>query len=319
MPVDPQIAAVLDLLEKLDGTPMQGMSPVQARESFSALVVGGRAPQHVVRVRAVEDTVIPGPAGDLRVRVYRPEVDGALPTVVMLHGGGWVIGDLETHDNTARQLARDAGAVVVSVDYRLAPEARFPAAVEDAVAATRWAADRLADLGGGPALGIAGDSAGGNLAAVVTQLLRDDGGPRIDAQLLIYPAVDAAGDYPSRDENGTGYYLETPTMEWFMAQYVGPDADPGVVTDPRLSPLLAEDLHGLPPAVVVTAEYDPLRDEGEAYAAALTDAGVPVHLRRVDGMVHGFFDMAAVAPAADLAVRDACAQLSDLLRLEEDL
>ena len=171
MPVDPEIAGVLQLLAAVD-QPMHEMTPQQARDSFAALVVGGRPPEHVVPVRSVEDITVPGGDGDLAARVYRPEESGPLPTVVLFHGGGWVIGDLETHDNMARALARDSRAVVVSVDYRLAPEAPFPAAVEDALAATRWAAAHLDDLGGSAVLAVAGDSAGGNLAAVVAQEMR---------------------------------------------------------------------------------------------------------------------------------------------------
>ena len=304
MPVDPEIAGVLQLLAAA-GQPMHEMTPQQARESFAALVVGGRRPEHVIPVKSAEDLTVPGAAGDLPARVYRPEAAGPLPTVVLFHGGGWVIGDLETHDNTARAICRDARAVVVSVAYRLAPEAPFPAAVEDALAATRWAAAHLDELGGTDALAVAGDSAGGNLAAVVAQEMRTE----LAAQLLIYPATDMVGDYPSRTENGTGYFLETPTMAWFFAQYAGHVTE----MDARLSPLLTTDLAGLPPAVVVTAEYDPLRDEGEAYAQALADAGVRVLRRRFDGMIHGFFDMGAASSAARAAVEETCALFAEVL------
>jgi acetyl esterase len=224
---------------------------------------------------------------------------------VLFHGGGWVIGDLETHDNMARAIARDSRAVVVSVDYRLAPEAPFPAAVEDALAATRWAAAHLDELGGSPSLAVAGDSAGGNLAAVVAQELRTE----IAAQLLIYPATDMLGEHPSRTANGTGYFLETSTMEWFFGHYASHVTD----VDARLSPVLADDLSGLPPAVVVTAEYDPLRDEGEAYAAALAAAGIRVEARRFDGMIHGFFDMGPASAAARDAVAETCALFGKVL------
>ncbi|MGN6128914.1 MAG: alpha/beta hydrolase, partial [Nocardioidaceae bacterium] len=244
-------------------------------------------------------------------RVYRPGTEGALPTVVLFHGGGWVIGDLDTHDNMARSICRDCEAVVISVDYRLAPEAPFPAAVEDAVAATRWAAEHLAELGGSDVLAVAGDSAGGNLAAVVAQQLRDSSGPALAAQLLVYPATDVPGEYPSREENGEGYFLDVPTMEWFMEQYA---SEVESLTDPRLSPLQAPSLEGLPPAVVVTAEYDPLRDEGAAYAKALSAAGVRVDYREFDGMIHGFIDMGPHSTAAHKAVDETCAMFSALLR-----
>ena len=304
MPVDPEIAGVLQLLAAVD-QPMHQMTPQQARDSFAALVVGSRRPEHVVPVRSVEDVSVPGGDGRLAARVYRPDESGPLPTVVLFHGGGWVIGDLETHDNLARALARDSRAVVVSVDYRLAPEAPFPAAVEDALAATRWAAAHLDELGGSPSLAVAGDSAGGNLAAVVAQELRTE----IAAQLLIYPATDMLGEHPSRTENGTGYFLETATMEWFFAHYAGHVTD----VDARLSPMLADDLSGLPPAVVVTAEFDPLRDEGEAYAAALAATGSRVEARRFDGMIHGFFDMGPASAAARDAVAETCALFGKVL------
>ena len=308
MPVDPEIAGVLSLLAAVD-QPMHLMTPQQARESFAALVLGGRRPEDVIPVKSVEDTTVPGAAGDLPARVYRPDEAGPLPTAVLLHGGGWVIGDIETHDNTARQIARSARAVVVSVAYRLAPEAPFPAALEDAMAATTWVAEHAGELGGDDRVAVAGDSAGGNLAAVVAQQCRDTGGPELSAQFLIYPSTDVAGDYPSRVENGTGYFLESATMEWFFQHYAGGET----AIDARLSPLLAEDLTGLPPAVVVVAEYDPLRDEGEAYARALADAGVRVELRRFDGMIHGFFDMAPASAAARAAIEESCRLFAEVL------
>jgi acetyl esterase len=306
MPVDPHIAPLLDLLASVPS--MSEETPEQAREGFRRLTLGSRL--QVVEVGSVSELVIPGPAGDLAARVYRPEVEGPVPTVVLFHGGGWVIGDLDTHDNMARSICRDCSAVVVSVDYRLAPENPFPAAVEDALAATEWVGERLADLGGSEKLAVAGDSAGGNLSAVVAQQLRDAGGPAIAAQLLIYPAVDVTGEYASRLENAEGYFLDLPTMAWFMNHYA---ADPAHHTDPRVSPLRHHDLTGLPPAVVVTAEFDPLRDEGEAYAAELSAAGVPVEVRRFDGMIHGFFDMGGFSPAAQAAVDEACELFAKVL------
>ena len=308
MPVDPHIAPLLELLATVP--PMSEGSPEAAREAFRRLTVEGRRPEQVVQVGSVEDTTIPGPAGDLAARVYRPSAEGPLPTVMLFHGGGWVIGDLDTHDSMARSICRDCDAVVVSVDYRLAPEAPFPAAVDDALAATRWVADRLADFGGDARLAVAGDSAGGNLAAVVAQQLRDSGGPTLAAQLLVYPATDVSGDFASRTENAEGYFLDLPTMVWFMEHYA---ADAAAHEDPRLSPLRHPDLSGLPPAVIVTAEYDPLRDEGEAYATALTEAGVEVDVRRFDGMIHGFFDMGNYSPGAQAAVDESCAMFAKLL------
>ena len=308
MPVDPHIVPLLDLIAT--APPMHEGSPVDAREAFRKLTVEARQPDQVVPVDSVESVEIPGPDGPLAARVYRPATPGPVPTVVLFHGGGWVIGDLETHDNMARSICRDCEAVVVSVDYRLAPEAPFPAAVDDALAATRWVAARLDVLGGDERLAVAGDSAGGNLAAVVSQQLRDEGGPRLAGQLLIYPATDVTGDYASRVENAEGYFLDLPTMAWFMNHYA---ADAALHADPRLSPLRHDDLAGLPPAVVVTAGFDPLRDEGEAYAERLAEAGVPVQVRRFDSMIHGFFDMGMFSPGARSAIDESCAMFAKVL------
>src|ERR1700691_2510492 len=220
----------------------------------------------------VEDRTVPGPGGDIRIRIYRPEGAESAPLVTFFHGGGWVIGDIDTHDGSCRILSRRTGAVVVSVDYRLAPEHPFPAALDDCDAAVTWVAGQAEDLGGDPGrLAVAGDSAGGNLAAAVTLRARERGGPAIAAQPLVDPAVDFTTVRPSELSTGEGYLLTAAAMHWFAAQYLG-DHDP---SDPRASPLLA-DLTGLPPAVVATAEFDPLRDEGRAYADALRDAGVAV-------------------------------------------
>ncbi|MGN6245551.1 MAG: alpha/beta hydrolase [Motilibacteraceae bacterium] len=319
MPLDPATQGLLTMLEQLGRPPLSQQTPQAAREGFRALTVGLRQPEQVVPVGAVEDLTIPGsPAADersgpLRLRVYRPEGEPQdAPTVVFFHGGGFVIGDLDTHDNQCRWLCRDTRSVVVSVDYRLAPEAPWPAAVEDCVAATRWAAEHVSELGGDVArLAVAGDSAGGNLAAVVAQLCRDEGAPALAAQLLIYPATDFTDGehHASRVENAEGYFLTADDMRWFSANYAGAVQDR---TQSALSPLHGR-LEDLPPAVVVTAEYDPLRDEGEAYATALRAAGVPVSSRRFDGLVHGFFDMALVSPAAGAAVTETCRAFAEVL------
>ena len=248
-------------------------------------------------------------AADLPVRVYRPaEVDGPVATVVYLHGGGWFRGDLDTHDQVVRRLVRDTGAVFVSVDYRLAPEHPWPAATHDAVAAIRWVADRLASYGGSDVLAVAGDSAGGNLAAIATQELR--GEVPIAAQLLIYPATDLLGHHGSRDEFGTGHLLTAAMTDYINVLYFsGEEPAP---RDPRHSPLHG-DLTGLPPAVVATAECDILRDEGEAYAAALAAAGVRVDAVCHDGMIHGFMDQGHVSPAAAVATRDVNRRFARLL------
>lgn len=262
------------------------------------LTVGLRQPQWVVEVGSVEDTTFPGPTRQLAARIYRPEgaADSSLPTILFIHGGGHVIGDLDTHDNQARTICRDTKSVVVSVEYRLAPEDPWPAAADDCLVAAQWVFDSVAQFGGdADAIGLAGDSAGGNLAAVTAVRARD-AGLQFKAQLLIYPAVDfnVDGPYPSRLEFAEGYFLTLDDMVWFGLQYAGHGAP---VEHPHLSPIQAE-LAGLPPAVVVTGEYDPLRDEGEAYAAALSKAGVPVELVRGPGMIHGFYDLGVISPAA---------------------
>jgi acetyl esterase len=308
VPVDPHIAALLTMLAETGLPPMYEGTAEAARSQY-LVMSAARSPDLVVPVGAVEDTTVPGAEGDLRARVYRPEGEGPFPTVAFFHGGGWVIGDLDTHDRSVREICRGSRAVVVAVDYRLAPEHAFPAAAEDAVAAARWIAAHRGELGGDDRLAVAGDSAGGNLAAVVAQQLTAEGTPVV-GQFLIYPAVDALGDYQSRAENGRGYFLEQPTIDWFYGHYAGAWDD---AEDPRLSPLHAADLSGLPPAVVVTAEYDPLRDEGETYAEALRAAGVPVEVTRYDGMIHGFFAMGAASPAAQAAIDESCARLGELL------
>jgi acetyl esterase len=209
----------------------------------------------------------------------------------------------------ARNLCRGARAVVVATDYRLAPEHPFPAAAQDAVAAARWIAGHPGEFGGDGRLAVAGDSAGGNLSAVVAQQLTRDGTP-LAGQLLIYPAVDAKGGYPSRAENAKGYLLEQESIDWFLGHYAGNWPD---IKDPRLSPLYG-DLSGLPPAIIVTAEFDPLRDEGEAYGKAMEAAGARADVRRYPGMIHGFFDLGAVSPAAQAAIEEGCARFGDLIR-----
>lgn len=293
--LDPELAGLLAFLAQSGQPPMWEQTPEDARKGFRVLTVDLLDPALVPQLEEVRDTTIPGGAGELRARVYRPAA-GPLPTIVFFHGGGWVIGDLDTHDLTCRTLARDADAVVVSVDYRLAPEHPFPAAIEDALAATRWVADHEAELGGAGIVAVGGDSAGGNLSAVVAQVFRDEGRD-LAGQLLIYPATDISGDYPSLTENGEGYFLDTGTMGWFLEQYAA-GADPA---DPRLSPLLG-DVTGVAPAVVVVAQFDPLRDSGTAYARKLEAAGVPVELRTFGGLIHGFVDMGRHSRGAQAAV-----------------
>jgi acetyl esterase len=306
--LDPQIAGLLKLLAAGGGKGMHEGTPEQARRQLRVLAVDLRDPASVPEVASVTETVVPGGAGPVAARIYRPRAEaGPLPTVVFFHGGGWVIGDLDTHDLTCRTIAVRCDAVVVSVDYRLAPEHPFPAAVDDALAATRWAAAHLGDLGGNDVLGVAGDSAGGNLSAVVAQVLRDEG-VALGGQLLIYPGTDLLADLPSRTENAQGYFLDMPTMAWFAKHYLSGHDDSGRAhdpTDPRLSPLRG-DVTGVAPAVVVVAQFDPLRDEGTAYAEALAAAGVPVLVEEFAGLIHGFVDMGRHSPAAQAAVERTC-------------
>ncbi|SFC87175.1 acetyl esterase [Nocardioides terrae] len=308
--LDPELAALLGFLADSGQPPMSEQTAAQARAGFRALSVDLRDASLLPVLESVRDVTVPGGAGDLAARVYRPRA-GELPTIVFFHGGGWVIGDLDTHDLTCRTLARDADAVVVSVDYRLAPEHPFPAAVDDAEAATRWVAENAADpsagLGGSAVVAVGGDSAGGNLAAIVAQTFRDEGRP-LGAQLLLYPATDLVTEHASLVENAEGYFLDAPSIAWFFEQYVG-SADP---TDPRLSPALG-DLAGLAPAVVAVAQFDPLRDAGTAYARDLEAAGVPVELHSFPGLIHGFADMGRFSKAAQAAVEQTFAAMRTLL------
>jgi acetyl esterase/lipase len=310
VPVDPNIAALLTTIAQAGVPPMYEGTPEAGRAQYLELTHGARKPEQLVPVASTEDITLAGATGELRARVYRPQGGGHFPTVAFFHGGGWVIGDLDSHDNMARNVCRGSRAVVVAVDYRLAPEHPFPAAAEDAVAAARWIAQHLGELGGDARLGVAGDSAGGNLAAVAAQQLHADG-RALAGQFLIYPAVDAGGEYPSRVQNAKGYFLEQPSMHWFYGHYAGAWED---AKDPRLSPLHAADLAGLPSAVIVTAQYDPLRDEGEAYGKALRAAGVEADVRHYNGMIHGFFDMGTISPAAQTAIEESCARFGELLR-----
>ena len=307
--LDPATGALLSFLAAAGAPPMWEQTPEEARQGFRTLAVDLRDDSLLPPVRAVEEIEVPGGAGPRPARVYRPEHDGPLPTVLFLHGGGFVIGDLDTHDLACRTIATESRAVIVSVDYRLAPEHPFPAAVEDTLAAADWMVGRLEELGGSDRTGVAGDSAGGNLAAVAAQHLRD-AGHALTAQLLIYPATDMGAETESARENAEGYFLDAATMAWFGDQYAGPGgAD---LTDPRLSPAHG-DLAGLAPAVVVTAQFDPLRDDGDAYARKLEAAGVPVHHRQFAGLIHGFVDMGRHSPAADEAVRETCRLFGELL------
>ncbi|AJT69530.1 Carboxylesterase NlhH [Streptomyces lydicus] len=307
MPLDPAIAAVLDQANAVTSTPIRTTDPQVLREAQRQLSATTDL-THPIDVGSVQDTAVPGPAGDVPVRIYRPAAGGPAPTVVFFHGGGWITGDLDTHDLVTRRLCRDAGAVVVAVHYRRAPEHPFPAPYEDCLAATRHVADHIEQYGAQrDRLAVAGDSAGANLAAVIAQTFRDENRP-LAAQLLAYPATDFDGNYPSRTENATGYMLTTENIADLQHLYAGDD--PALRRTAQVSPLRAQSLAGLAPAIIATAQYDPLRDEGLAYAQALRNAEVEVFVRNYDGLIHGFLNMFPLSPAADAAVTELYAQLA---------
>ena len=283
MPLHPQIQALVDERSRLNLPEPHTVPPEEARERMrarSAPVDPDRA------VDRVENRVVPGPAGDIPIRLYYPPGAGPFAAVVYFHGGCWALGDLDTHDSLCHALAHGSGCAIASVDYRLAPEDRFPAAFDDSYAATEWIAENGAQLDIDPSrLAVGGDSAGGNLAAAVAVLAQERGGPTLRFQLLVYPITDYDFDTASYIDNATGYLLSRETMRAFWAEYV---PDESQRNDPRASPLQAADLSGQPPAFVLTVGYDPLRDEGVAYARRLEEAGVPVtHVEYLD-VVHGF-------------------------------
>ena len=312
--LDPAARPIVDLIVSgfpAIGTEITGTEPADAQKVRRFLIEHPLPrPEQPIAVGSVTDTTIPGPKGEIPVRIYRPDADRAMgdrpPIVVYFHGGGWVIGDLDGHDPSCRAITAQAGVIVMSVDYRLAPEHRYPAAADDAYAATAWAAEHAAELGGDPSrLVVAGDSAGGNLAAVTALRARDSGGPALALQVLIYPVTDVGQDTGSYQENAEGFFLTAAHMRWYWGCYLGPGGDG---RGPYASPLRAVNLGGLPPAVVLTADCDPLRDEGNAYAERLRAAGVPVTANCYPGMFHGFFRLSDVldqAAAAQRAVREA--------------
>ena len=307
MPVDPQIQMLLNLRAALPE--LHTLSVADARAQFAARDFPGlRKPA----IAGVVNQDMPGPDGKLGLRVYTPLGDGPFPLMVFFHGSGFVVCSLDTHDGICRNLCAGTGCVVVSVDYRLAPEAKFPAAPDDCLAATRWAVANAAALGADQGrVFVAGDSAGGNLAAVTALRIRDEGGPALLGQLLIYPVTDYYDPgTPSMVENAEGYGLGRAGMIWFWNHYLRTPEDGA---HPHASPLRATRLDGLPPALVVTAEFDPLRDEGEYYADRLRQAGVPTEMKRWDGMNHGFFFWPGVVDRAGAAMDEACAWVRGVL------
>ena len=306
MPLDPQAKAVLDQFASMGGQQLHEMSVAQARELILGMVALAGEPESVARI---ENRTVPGPAGQIPVRIYTPVGTAPFPVLVYFHGGGWVIGNLDTHDGICRSLANRVGCLVVSVDYRLAPEHPFPAAPEDCYAATRWLAEHAGSLGGDKGrIAVGGDSAGGNLAAVVALMARDRGGPKLAFQLLVYPATDTDFETRSYRENSEGYFLTRADMVWFWNHYAPRDEDR---RNPYAAPLRAASLRGLPPALVITAEFDPLCDDGNAYAARLREDGVPVRLSQQDGLIHGFFQMGAVIDRGRASVDEASRALKD--------
>jgi acetyl esterase len=312
MTLDPEAQAVLDLIRAAGGPPYETLPPQTARELYrhGRAVFAPEAPE----VAEARDLTASGPHGAIPLRFYRPAGTAAaqkLPALVYYHGGGWVIGDLDTHDVVCRHLANAAGCAVVAVDYRMAPEHKFPAAVDDALAALLWVAKEATALNiDATKLAVGGDSAGGNLATVVSLLARDAGFTGIRFQLLIYPATDFGGDHASQERCAEGYLLTRANQLWFRNHYLAADAD---MADWRASPLRAPSLKGLPPAYILTAGYDPLSDEGEAYAKRLETEGVRVTRRFFPGQIHGFITMGKMISAAGMALDEAGVALKSAL------
>jgi len=304
MPLDPQVKIILEEDAARSMPAYSELSPVDAREQMLEL-----APpvDPDLAAKRVEHQKVPGPDGEISVRLYYPHAQPPFPVCVYFHGGGWVIGNLDTHNAFCHALSHTSRCLVVAVDYRLAPEARYPAAIDDAYAATSWVAENEKTIGADSSLiAVCGDSAGGNLATVVTMMARDRGGPQIALQVLIYPITDHNFETPSYHRYAKGHMLTRDLMRWFWNHYLGKED----ILDPYVSPLRAENLSNLPDALILTAQYDPLCDEGEAYAQRLLKAGVKVKLIRYDGMIHGFIRMVSRLDRA----REALNEVSTTLR-----
>jgi acetyl esterase len=304
VPLDPQIQAMRDQRERDNLPPLYTMSLTEARAAdLASIRTGGGEPEPV---HEVTDLTIAGPGGELPLRLYRPASERPLPALLYFFGGGWVLGTIDTADGVSRSLANSSGALVAVAGYRLAPEHRFPAAVDDCYAAVRWVAGHAGEIGADPArLAVGGDSAGGNLAAGVALRARADG-PALAGQLLVYPNTDQLADDPSMRAADDPFLFNRHSVDWYRQHYL---ANPGDAASPLASPLRARSLAGLPPALVITAEYDPLRDQGEAYARRLADEGVQVELTRYPGMAHGFFTMIGTVDASRAAIEQAASRL----------
>ncbi|HXG20258.1 MAG TPA: alpha/beta hydrolase fold domain-containing protein [Methylomirabilota bacterium] len=303
MPLHPQVKAALDAMTAA-GPPLHRLTPQEARKAIEAMRATRGEPE---RVAKIENVTFRGPGGPLPARIYIPDGRGPFPVLLYFHGGGWVVGSIETVDASCRSLANQAGCIVISADYRLAPEHKFPAAAEDAYAAAQWTALNIASFYGDPArLAVGGESAGANLAAVAAIMAQERGTPSFVLQLLLYPALNYAFDTPSCKENAEGYFLTTEMMQWFWKQYLTTDADG---ENPYASPLRVKRLQGMAPAAIFTAEFDPLRDDGAAYAAKLREAGIPVTYKCQEGLIHGYMGMASAVEPAKKARDEAAAAL----------
>ncbi len=303
MPVHPQVARLMEISAALNLQPTNEATPEVARENSRKQREATLHLAEIEEVGSIEERNIPGPAGEIPIRIYRPAAEGPHPLVMLYHGGGWVIGDLDTEDSACRGLCNRVGAVVVSVDYRLAPETRYPGAVEDCYAATVWAIENAGELGvDGTKLATSGTSAGGNLSGAVAMMARDRGGPKVSHQVLFCPVIDADFDRPSYIANATDYGLTRDNMLWFWDHYTGAGDDR---FEPYASLLRANDLSGLADATIIAAEYDPLVDEAVAYGEALAAAGVKTNCTVYPGMTHGFNGRVGMIDAAKDALDEA--------------
>lgn len=311
MPLDPVLKAFLDQVASMGGPKTWEMTPPEAREAFAGLMQ--LAGPKDIPIGKVANIAIPATRGEIAARSYAPVAANSqpLPTLVFFHGGGWVIGNIDTHDGLCRMIANGSGCRVISVEYRLSPESKFPGPVEDALGALEWIEKNAAQLGvDANRLAVGGDSAGGDLAAVVAQIAKEKGAPKLSYQMLLFPVTQIGEETTSLREYAEGYFLERKTLDWFYAHYLPTDADK---KDPRISPLHAEDFSGLPPAYVMLAGFDPLHDEGLAYAKKLRAAGVTVTVADYPDMVHDFIYLQAVLPQAAEALNTAAAALKAAL------